>query len=134
VVKETPFLPRKLLAAPERHLCPQAMQKGYKNPLSTLTHGTVFQVPLHSPLCGLSLLFSTNKIFPTSATGVCLCFHSQSGLKNPEHLKFPCMSSVHQALVILSIILITFHVEVCMTQAFYRASKGPKQQLVWVKI
>jgi hypothetical protein len=24
-----------------------------------------------------------------------LCFHSQSGLKNPEHLKFLCVSPVH---------------------------------------
>jgi hypothetical protein len=30
--------------------------------------------------------FSTNKILPTLAAGVHLCFHSQSGLKNPEHL------------------------------------------------
>jgi hypothetical protein len=53
-------------------------------------------VPLPSPLWSLSLLFCTNKIFPTSAAGVCLCFHSQSRLKNPEHLKFLCVSSVHQ--------------------------------------
>jgi hypothetical protein len=50
---------------------------------------------LHFPICSLSLLFSTNKIFPTSAVGVCLCFHSQSRLKNPECLKFLCMSSVY---------------------------------------
>jgi hypothetical protein len=41
------------------------------------------------PPCSLSLLFFTNKIFPTSAAGVCLCFHSQSGHKNPEDLKIP---------------------------------------------
>jgi hypothetical protein len=28
--------------------------------------------------------------------GVLLCFHPQSGLKNPEHLKFLHMSSMHQ--------------------------------------
>jgi hypothetical protein len=42
-------------------------------------------------------LFSTNKIFLTSAAGVCLGFHSQSGIKNSEHLKFLHMSSVHHA-------------------------------------
>jgi hypothetical protein len=41
------------------------------------------------PPCSLSLLFSTNKIFLTSAAGVHPCFHSQSGPKNPEHLKIP---------------------------------------------
>jgi hypothetical protein len=41
-----------------------------------------------------SLLF-TNKIFLTSAAGVCLCFHTQSGPKNPKHLKFMCVSSVY---------------------------------------
>jgi hypothetical protein len=61
---------------------------------------TGFRVPLHSPICSLSLLFSptkfsANKIFPTSTVRVCLCFHSQSRLKNPEHLKFLRMSSVH---------------------------------------
>jgi hypothetical protein len=49
--------------------------------------------------------FSTNKIFPTSAVRVCLCFHSQSRLKNPEHLKFLRMSSVHH---LHTIILLTF--------------------------
>jgi hypothetical protein len=95
------LLPRKCLFASERHLCHQAMQIGYKTPLPTLTQGiTGFRVPLHSPICSLSLLFSptkfsTNKIFLTSAVRVCLCFHSQSRLKNPEHLKFLCKSSVH---------------------------------------
>jgi hypothetical protein len=60
-----------------------------------------FWVSLYSPICSLSLLFttnkfSTNKIFSTSAVRVCLYFHSQSGLKNPEHLKFLRVSSVHQ--------------------------------------
>jgi hypothetical protein len=41
-------------------------------------------------------LFSTNKIFLTSAAGVHLCFHSQSRFNNPEHLKFLHVSSVHQ--------------------------------------
>jgi hypothetical protein len=59
---------------------------------------TGFWVPLHSPICSLSLLFSTNKIFPTSAVGVHLCFHPQSRLKNPEHLKFLHVSSVHHHL------------------------------------
>jgi hypothetical protein len=101
VVKETLLLPRKRLFASERHLHPQAMQIGYKTPLPTLTHRiTGFRVPLHSPICSLSLLFSStkfsaNKIFLTSAVGVCLCFHSQSRLKNPEHLKFLHMSSMH---------------------------------------
>jgi hypothetical protein len=36
-----------------------------------------------------AFLLWTNKIFLTSAAGVCLCFHSESGSKNPEHLKFP---------------------------------------------
>jgi hypothetical protein len=44
----------------------------------------------------LQIKFSTNKIFPIPVVRVCLCFHSQSRLKNPEHLKFLCMSSVHQ--------------------------------------
>jgi hypothetical protein len=57
---------------------------------------TSFWVPLHAQPCSLSLLFSTNKIFPTSAAGIYLCFHSQSRLKNPEHLKFLHVSSVHQ--------------------------------------
>jgi hypothetical protein len=48
------------------------------------------------PPCRLSLLFSTNKIFPTSVAEVCLCFHSQSGPQNPEHLKFLHVSSAHQ--------------------------------------
>jgi hypothetical protein len=39
------------------------------------------------PPCSPPLPFSTNKIFPTSAAGVCLCFQSQSRSKNPEHLK-----------------------------------------------
>jgi hypothetical protein len=38
-------------------------------------------------------VFATNKIFPTSAVRVCLCFQSQSKFKNPEHLKFPHVSS-----------------------------------------
>jgi hypothetical protein len=60
-------------------------KKGYKSPISNLTHRTTgFRVPLHAPPCSFSLLFSTNKIFPASAAGVHLCFHSQSGLKNPE--------------------------------------------------
>jgi hypothetical protein len=96
VVEETPLLPRKPLPAPERHLCPRQYKKGYKTPLPILTHGiTGFRVLLHSPICSLSLLFSTNKIFPTSAVRVCLCFHSQCRLKNPEHLKFLHVSSVH---------------------------------------
>jgi hypothetical protein len=44
----------------------------------------------------LSFLFSTNKIFPTSAAGVRLCFHSQRMLESAEHLKFLHVSSVHQ--------------------------------------
>jgi hypothetical protein len=52
------------------------------------------------PQYAVSLLFSptkfsTNKIFPTSAVRVCLCFHSQSRLKNPEHLKLLRVSFVH---------------------------------------
>jgi hypothetical protein len=61
-----------------------------------MTYGTTgFWVPLHAPPYSLSLVFSTHKFFLTSAAGVHLCFHSQSGLKNPEHLEFLCMSSVH---------------------------------------
>jgi hypothetical protein len=96
-VKETLLLFRKCPAASERHLHTQAIhkEKSYKT-LPTLTHGTTgFQIPLHSPLCSLSLLFSTNIIFLTSAVEVHLCFHSQSRLKNPEHLKFLCVSSMH---------------------------------------
>jgi hypothetical protein len=76
---------------------PQAIHtKKAIKPIPTLTHGTTgFQVPLHSPPCSISLLSSTNKILLTSTAGVCLCFHSQSGLKNPEHLKSQCMSSVY---------------------------------------
>jgi hypothetical protein len=40
------------------------------------------------PPFSLSLLFSTNKIFLTSAAGVHLCFHSQSGPKNPNTWRF----------------------------------------------
>jgi hypothetical protein len=74
---------------------------GYKTALPTPTHAiTGFGVPLRSPIYRLSLLFSpakfsTNKIFPASAVGVCLCFQSQSRLKNPEHLKLLHVSSVH---------------------------------------
>jgi hypothetical protein len=72
-------------------------QRGYKNPVPTLTHMTTCVcVRLHSPLSSLSLLFSSNKIFPISVAGVLLCFHSQRGLKNPENLKFLHMPSVHQ--------------------------------------
>jgi hypothetical protein len=97
MIKEILLLPRKPLSAPERHLCPPAMQKNAIKPnpqLDPWDHR--FWVPLHSPICSLSLLFSTNKIFLTSAVGVHLCFHPQSGLKNPEHLKFLLMSSMHQ--------------------------------------
>jgi hypothetical protein len=53
-------------------------KKGYKTPLPTLTHGiTSFWVPLHSPICSLSLLFSTNKIFLTSAID-CMYVYLQS--------------------------------------------------------
>jgi hypothetical protein len=106
VVKET-LLPRKRLFASERHLRHQAMQIGYKTPLPTVAHGiTGFRVPLHSPICSLSLLFSptkfsTNKMVPTSAVRACLCFHSQSRLKKPEHLKFLRMSSVHHLAVLV---------------------------------
>jgi hypothetical protein len=50
-------------------------QKVYKTQSPTLTHGiTSFWDPLHSPPCSLSLLFSTNKIFLTSAAGnSCVC-------------------------------------------------------------
>jgi hypothetical protein len=112
VVKETLLLPRKSLFASERHLLHQAMQKGYKTPLPTLAHGiTSFQVPLHSPICSLSLLFSptkfsTNKIFPTSAVRVYLSFHSQRRLKNPEHLKFLRMSYVHHPEIIYGSVLV----------------------------
>jgi hypothetical protein len=54
------------------------------------------------PPCSLSLLFSTNKIFPTSAAGVCMCFHSQSGPKNPEHLKIPACHLCINAFIILA--------------------------------
>jgi hypothetical protein len=85
-----------------REVSPSGNAKiGYKThstPWPTESPG--FRVPLYSPICSLSLLFSTNKfstnkIFLTSAVGVCLCFHSQSGLKNPEHLKFLHVSSMH---------------------------------------
>jgi hypothetical protein len=81
---------------------PMQCKKRLKNPIPTLVQGiTGFRVPLHSPICSLSLLFSptkfsTNKILPTCAVGVCLCFHPQSRLKNPEHLKFLRVSSMHQ--------------------------------------
>jgi hypothetical protein len=97
-VKETLLLPRKHPSASERHLHPQAIhkEKGKENPILNLTHGTTsFWVPLNSPLCSLSLLYSINKIFPTSAAEVSLCFQSQSGPKNLEHLKFLRMSAVH---------------------------------------
>jgi hypothetical protein len=46
-----------------------------------------------------SFLFSSLQIKSlTSAAGVCLCFHFQSRLKNPEHLKFLHVSSVYQFL------------------------------------
>jgi hypothetical protein len=34
------FFPGNCLFAPERHLCPGAIKKGYKNPISSLTNGT----------------------------------------------------------------------------------------------
>jgi hypothetical protein len=80
---------------------PRQCKKAYKTPFPILTHGiTGFQVPLHFPICSLSLLFSptklfTNKILLTSAVGVCLCFHPQSRVKNTDHLKFLHMSSMH---------------------------------------
>jgi hypothetical protein len=78
-------------------ICLQAMQKGYKNSISNLTHGTTgFWVPQHSLLFSLSLLLPTNKTFPTSVAGAYLCFHSQSGLKNPEDLIFLFVSPVHK--------------------------------------
>jgi hypothetical protein len=87
MVKETPLLPRKPLSAPERHLHPQALQKGYKTQSPTR--------PTEPPVSGSPciphyavFLFSTNKIFLTSAALVHLCFHSQSRLKNPEYVKF----------------------------------------------
>jgi hypothetical protein len=67
----------------------QAMHIGYKTPLPTLAHGiTSFRVPLHSPICSLSLLFSptkfsTNKIFLTAAVRVCLCFSFSEQVQEP---------------------------------------------------
>jgi hypothetical protein len=59
------------------------MQKVYKNSISNQTQRTTsFWDALHPPLCSLSLLFTTNKIFPTSAAGAHLFFHSQSVLTN----------------------------------------------------
>jgi hypothetical protein len=67
----------------------------YCGPLNNPSYGQPWRCgPLHWPLSAgssLSLLFpptkfSTNKIFPTSAVRVCLCFHSQSRFKNSEHL------------------------------------------------
>jgi hypothetical protein len=95
-VKKT-LLPRKCLSAFERYPCPQATHKKKAikpNPhLDPWDHR--FPVPLHSLPCSPSLLFSTNHIIPTFISGVCRCFHSQSGLKNPEHLTFLYVSSVH---------------------------------------
>jgi hypothetical protein len=64
MVKETLLLPRKRLFASERHLPPSGNAKiGYKTPLPILAHGiTGFWVPLHSPKCSLSFLFSLTKI------------------------------------------------------------------------
>jgi hypothetical protein len=73
----------------------QYTKKGYKTLSPTWPTGSLVSRSPCMPPFSLSLLFSTNKIFPTSAAGVCLCLHSQSGLKNPEHLKFLHMLSVH---------------------------------------
>jgi hypothetical protein len=42
--------------------------------------------------------------------GVCLCFHSQSKLKNPEHLKFLHVSSMHQTCVLCNFNLSFIHI------------------------
>jgi hypothetical protein len=56
-IKETLLLPRKCLSASERHLWPQAMQKGYKNPIPILTHGTTGPpaVPIMQPFSSLQV-------------------------------------------------------------------------------
>jgi hypothetical protein len=99
--KETLLLPRKLLCAPERHLHPQAIKKAIKTQFPTWPTGPPVSGSPCMPPCSLSLLFSTNQIFPTSAAGVCpCCFHSQSGPKNSEHLRISachlCISRVCQ--------------------------------------
>jgi hypothetical protein len=59
--------------------------------------GPLISGSLCMPPCSLSLLFSTNKIFLTSAAGDHLCFHSQSGPKNPQLLKIPASSVYYLA-------------------------------------
>jgi hypothetical protein len=52
-------------------------------------------------------LFSSLQIksFRPLLLRVCLCFHSQRGLKNPEHLKFLCGSSVYHLLSFFFLII-----------------------------
>jgi hypothetical protein len=88
----TLLLSRKCLLAPERHLCPRAIKKGYKNPISKLT--TSFGSRCMPPF-SLSLLFSTNKIFLTSAAWVhpLLSFSEQT--QEPSTAENSCLSSVY---------------------------------------
>jgi hypothetical protein len=62
VIKETPLLPRKPLSAPERHLCPQAMQKkGYKAQSPTWPTGPLVSESLCIPHYAV-FLFSSLQI------------------------------------------------------------------------
>jgi hypothetical protein len=83
---ETLLLPRR----PERHLHPRAIQKkATKTQFPTWPMGPPVSRSHCILPCSLSLLFPINKIFLTSAAGVCHCFQSQSGPKNLEHQKIP---------------------------------------------
>jgi hypothetical protein len=70
-------------------------KKAIKTQSPTWPMGPPVPCSLHSPLCSLSLLFSRRTVFLTNFVVVRLCFHCQSGIKNPEPLKFLCRSSVH---------------------------------------
>jgi hypothetical protein len=77
-VKEILLPPRKHPSVSERHLCPQAIHKKAIKPNPPHPWDHHFQILLHSPVCCLSLLFA-NKIFLTSAVGVCF-FILRAGL------------------------------------------------------
>jgi hypothetical protein len=100
-VKETLLLPREC----PLHLKGISTIRQCKKAIKPTPHPDpqipVSRSPYIPPTCSLSFLFSTNKfstnkILPTSAVRVFLYFHSQSRLKNPEHLKFLCVSFLHQ--------------------------------------
>jgi hypothetical protein len=66
-------------------------KKGYKTHFPPWFMGSPVCIPQHAVFLFSSLWI---KYFQP-LLWVCLCFHSQSRLKNPEHLKFLHVSSMH---------------------------------------